>query len=615
MSGNEAMARGAIEAGVGFCASYPGTPATEITSTLMREAKRWGIYVEWSVNEKVALEAATGASWMGVPALCPMKSLGLNVASDFLLNVNLSGTGPGGLVVIVCDDPRGHSSSNEQDSRFYAKAAQVPLLEPSTVRQARDIVRYAFDLSQRHQIPVIVRSTTRLSHSRAPVTISEVTRRDWSVQDSLPSRLFNVPDPHLRHRDLLEKMRIVANEFDNSKWNLRVIRDDPQLAVISSGTCHLYATEASEKIPSADIEHLGLVTTYPLPVNTVSEVLNHAGSFLFVEEVDAFVEDEIRALATQLQLRKTPQFRGKRTGEIPAWGELNVDTVREAICNAIGVETPSRPPEITAASREAARLLIDRPLTFCAGCTHRNVYWALKRLRRRLRDRFRIVVTGDIGCYSLGIFYDAAMETMQAMGSGIGTACGIGQLYRFGTKTKTVAVAGDSTFFHACIPALINARYHKADVTFLILDNRTTAMTGLQTHPGTPDPEQQTSAIDIESIVSAIRPDHMACVTATRVRDVEAAIEQAVEMSGLKVLIMQSVCRLAERSDVRQRHRVTIDESRCRGERCRVCASQYGCVAIAWDESRGHPIIIETECIGCDACVDVCPADAIKSVD
>jgi len=210
MSGNEAIARGALEAGIGFCSSYPGTPSTGITSTLMKDATEHDIYVEWSVNEKVALEAAAGASWAGIPAICPMKSLGLNVAADFLLNLNLSGTGKGGLVVVVCDDPRGHSSSNEQDSRFYAKAAYLPLLEPSTCQQAKDIIPYAFELSTRFEIPVIVRSTTRLCHSRATVKLGEIPKRKWRVTDSLPKRLYNVPNPHLRHRDLLEKLRLVS---------------------------------------------------------------------------------------------------------------------------------------------------------------------------------------------------------------------------------------------------------------------------------------------------------------------------------------------------------------------------------------------------------------------
>jgi len=201
MSGNEAIARGAIEAGIGFCASYPGT----ITTTLQKLAEEFDIYVEWSVNEKVALEAAAGASWAGVPAICPMKSLGLNVASDFLLNLNLSGTGPGGLVIVVCDDPRGHSSSNEQDSRFYARAAQIPLLEPSTYQEAKDLVPFALKLSREYEVPVFIRCTTRLSHSRGLVTIGDIPKREWKA-GSLKDDLFNVPSPHFKHKDLLKKM-------------------------------------------------------------------------------------------------------------------------------------------------------------------------------------------------------------------------------------------------------------------------------------------------------------------------------------------------------------------------------------------------------------------------
>ncbi|MHA1576895.1 MAG: thiamine pyrophosphate-dependent enzyme, partial [Candidatus Thorarchaeota archaeon] len=219
MSGNEALAQGALEAGIGFCASYPGTPSTEIATTLMKEASKHDIHVEWSTNEKVALEACAGASWLGVPSLCTMKSLGLNVAADFLLNVNLSGTGPGGLVLIVCDDPRGHSSSNEQDSRFYAKAALLPLLEPSSCQMAKDVVPYAFELSRKHQIPVLIRSITRLSHSRALVEVGEIPKREWSVSEKLPKNLYNIPNPHLKHSELDETMGNVVSEFETSQLN------------------------------------------------------------------------------------------------------------------------------------------------------------------------------------------------------------------------------------------------------------------------------------------------------------------------------------------------------------------------------------------------------------
>ncbi len=296
MGGNEAIARGALEAGIGFCASYPGTPSTEITTILLDFAEEHDIYVEWSVNEKVALEAAAGASWAGVPAICPMKSLGLNVASDFLLNLNLSGTGTGGLVIVVCDDPRGHSSSNEQDSRFYAKAAQIPLLEPSTYQEAKDLVPFALRLSQKYEVPVLIRSTTRLSHSRGLVIMGDIPKREWKA-GPLKDDLFNVPAPHFKHRDLLGKMEQISKTYDESKWNTNPAEKDLDVLIISSGISRRYSQEAIHLLSSKDIGILNLVTTYPLPRRSVVDALKKTRRVLFSEEINPFVEDEVRSLA------------------------------------------------------------------------------------------------------------------------------------------------------------------------------------------------------------------------------------------------------------------------------------------------------------------------------
>jgi len=612
MSGNEAMARGAMEAGIGFCASYPGTPSTEITESLTRDSTRLDVYIEWSTNEKVALEAAAGASWAGVPALCPMKSLGLNVAADFLLNVNLSGTGKGGLVLVVCDDPQGHSSSNEQDSRFYSKAAMLPLLEPSSCQQAREVIVYAFDLSRRYEIPVMVRSTTRLSHSRGMVTVGELPRRSWTVAKTLPRGLYNVPRPFLKHKELLAKLSLIAAEFEKSPLNTTQFSGSMKLLVASSGICQLYTKEALALAGMHEVGFLGLGTTYPLPQHLIEGAICKAKSVLFVEETDPFIEDETRALAAGLSKTAIPRFLGKRTGAIPSWGEMNVDSVLEAlkVAGLLRTKTPSASAQD--AVDKAERLLIPRSLTFCAGCTHRNVYWVLRKIKNRLKDH--LVVAGDIGCYSLGVFYDEAMQTMQAMGSGIGTACGLGQLHRFGFDSRVVAVAGDSTFFHACMPALVNARHKNADITFLVLDNGTTAMTGFQPHPGSAMQEKGHHQISIAKLVEAVEPDFMAAGDATDIGSMMNLIHSTITREGLKVLILNSVCRLEEeRHDVTResKTRVRISSELCRGEKCKICASQYGCPAIGWDAEEHVPIIIDELCVRCGSCIDVCPDNAI----
>jgi indolepyruvate ferredoxin oxidoreductase alpha subunit len=525
MSGNEAMARGALEAGVGFCTSYPGTPATEIAEYIMARAQDLGVHAEWSVNEKVAIEAAWGASWAGIPSLCSMKSLGLNVASDSLLSMNLSETGDGGFVIIVGDDPRGHSSSTEQDSRFYAKAALLPLLEPSGYQEAKDVVPYAFDISRRFKVPVIIRSTTRLGHSRGLVNPGPIANLDYPKPLKMKENLFNVPDVHLARRDLKIKNQKISEEFDKSPFNRRHMKKDSGLITIASGICQRYAEEALESLGIKNTGALGLVTTHPLPKKVIGKAINSAQNILFLEETDPFLEDAVRAFSTELPSVGC-NFHGKRNDTVPSFGEMNTDLAVQAVQKALGIE-PKRSDDKEVRIRESASaLLIGRALTFCAGCTHRNVYWAVRKVKKRLGNKF--IVTGDIGCYSLGVFYDQAISTLFSMGSGIGIASGLGQLDDFGFDSRVAAVAGDSTFLHACIPALINVKHKYANVTFMILDNSTTAMTGFQKHPGEEDQPEGQRMVSIEKIVQAIGPDFY-------------AVGDAADMSGTIDLIHDTV--------------------------------------------------------------------------
>ena len=602
VSGNEALARGALEAGIGFCASYPGTPSTEITAVIQEAAEEHNIYVEWSVNEKVALEAAAGASWAGIPALTAMKSLGMNVASDFLLNLNLSGTGEGGLGIIVCDDPRGHSSSNEQDSRFFAKAAQLPLLEPSTNQEAKDLVPYALKLSQEFEIPVIIRSTTRLSHSGGLVKFGNIPERNWSSK--IPERnLYNVPYPHLKHRELLEKMQIISKRFSKAKWNKRPREDKNEILIISSGVSHRYSRDAIQLLETDRVDTLKLVTTYPIPEELILSSLTNVKNVLFSEETDPFIEDEVRALVVNQEIR--PKFLGKRTGIILGYGELNTDIMKAAISQLLGEEIRQKRPSYP-------DLLTYRPLTFCAGCTHRNFYWAVRKVRRRMSEK--VFVSGDVGCYSLGAFYDEAMNSMQAMGSGIGVANGLGQLGRFGLDATIIAVAGDSTFFHACLPGLVNAKHKGADLTFVILDNGTTAMTGFQIHPGSRHQDSNLQRVKIEDIVKALNPDYFAKGDANDIPKLIELLHSTIKMKGLKVLLLDSICQLEEmkREPSSTTTSITIDETLCRGRDCRICVSEFGCPAISWNDDRGYPIILDTLCVHCKACLDICPHKAIK---
>ncbi|MHA2310196.1 MAG: thiamine pyrophosphate-dependent enzyme [Candidatus Thorarchaeota archaeon] len=612
MSGNEAMARGALEAGVGFCTSYPGTPATEIIEYIMARAESLGIHAEWSVNEKVAFEAAAAASWAGIPALCSMKSLGLNVASDSLLSMNLSGSGDGGFVIIVADDPRGHSTTTEQDSRFYAKAAILPLLEPSGYQEAKDVVLYAFDISKRFKVPVLIRSTTRLSHSRGLVNLGSVERNDFTRPLKMKENLFNVPDVHLARRDLKIKIKEISMEFDKSPFNELHVKKGSGLLTIASGICQRYAEEAVEVEGVGKASALGLVTTHPLPKAVVGKAIKSAQDILFLEESDPFLEDAVRAFSTELP-SVSCRFHGKRNGVVPSFGELNVDLAIQAVLKTLGFET-ARIEENEDKIRESAReLLIGRALTFCAGCTHRNVYWAVRKVKKRLGGK--LFVAGDIGCYSLGVFYDEAISTLFSMGSGIGIAGGLGQLHGFGFDSRVAAVAGDSTFLHACIPALINARHKKANVTFMILDNSTIAMTGYQKHPGVEEQPEGRRRISIENIVQAINPDFYAVGDAADMSGTIDLIHDTIQKDGLNVLLFESICRLEEQrmgETYADKGRVNIESDSCQGESCKICAAQFGCVALGWHDETARPIIYDHVCVRCGACVLVCPHDAIK---
>ncbi|MEE8372758.1 MAG: thiamine pyrophosphate-dependent enzyme [Dehalococcoidia bacterium] len=614
MMGNEAIARGAIEAGVDFCAAYPGTPSSEIPESLARVAEHFGLYAEWSTNEIVALEAATAASLAGLRAIVAMKQNGVNVCADFLMTVNLSGT-KGGLVIAACDDPSAISSSNEQDSRNFARFADLPLLEPATFQEAKDMTKWAFELSEKIGLPCILRSVTRISHSRGNVELGEIPERTRTAhfEGAYISGAF-VP---IQHSALHQKLAQAQEEFESSEFNWYAGPEDARFVVMTSGSGWLYSREAVAALGlENEVGILKLGTTWPLPERYVIEHLKRAKEVLIVEETDPFLEQNVKVLlAEQPETQDRIEVYGAKSGHLPGFGDINQDKVARALATIKGLEYRTRDEQYAKKAGELALPgLPPRMPTFCPGCPHRASLWAIKAaLKLDGRNGF---VTGDIGCYSLGAgpagFWQ--LKTLHCMGAGTGLASGFGQLGRFGFDQPVVAVCGDSTFFHAAIPGLINARFNNSNVLMVVLDNGGTAMTGFQPHPssgrdavGKPAP-----VVEIEEICKAIGVD-------VAVRDpfeVDQAIEDLYDMlqnDGAKVMVFRRRCYLVEAKEKGKR-RVYVNAEKCIGDDCgcaRFCSRVFNCPGLIWDHDAQRARIDEVVCTGCGVCATLCPRGAI----
>ena len=618
LMGNEAIARGALEAGVKVCAAYPGNPSSEIIGTLAKVAEEMGLHVEWSVNEKVALEVAAAASFAGLRGLCAMKQNGLNVASDFLLNLNLSGS-RGGLVLVVADDPAGVSSSNEEDSRIFAKLGDLPLLEPANFQEAKEMTKSAFEISEQLGLPVLIRSVTRVSHARGNVCLDELPRSSPKPRFENSQRFLALPAV-TNHKLLHEKLNRAKQMFEESPFNFYRGPEKSELMVVTSGSGWMYSLEAMINLNVQErVGVLKLGTTWPLPESFVLEHLKKADRILFIEEVDPFLENNVKEIYAQNCLvLGLKAFFGKASKHIPDVGDLNPEIVTHAIQNLIQVSYEPRPADYAMRAHEAtAELVPARALSFCPGCPHRATYWAVKiALALDGRDGF---VLGDIGCYSLGMGPSGfgQMRTLHAMGSGTGLACGFGQLNRFGLEQPVLAVCGDSTFYHAAMPALANAYYNGANFLLLLLDNSATAMTGFQPHPGTGSTATGSEApvIDLKAIcevfgahVEVVDPFDVAATVETLLRLLQ-------EEKGVKVLILKRECALVSAKHQKRLYQVEVEQEGCLGETCgcnRFCTRIFKCPGLMWDKAAGKARIDEAICTGCGVCTEICPASAIR---
>ena len=617
--GNEAIARGALEAGVRVAAGYPGTPSTEVMEALARVAAEASIYVEWSVNEKVAAEVAAGAATTGLRALAVMKQEGLNVALDFLAHANLIGV-PGGYVIVVSDDPEGWSSAAENDSRGIIRWLGMPLLEPSTAQEAKEMTRYAFDLSEELRLPVVIRGCTRVSHATGIVEFGPLS--DVVQTSHLDTSQNYVPTPVIpKHKALLEKIDRVRELFEESPLNFYEGPENADLVVVAAGSSRLYASEALEFLGLHDqvgILHLG--TTSPLPERFILKHIARASRLLVSEEIEPFLEGSLRRLAAENKWPGGPErIYGKESGQLPRTGELTPTTLIEAVAGIADVEYQL----VDARYRDEAQRLGDtmvvaREAVWCPGCPHRASLWSIKNgMRLDGRDG---VVTGDIGCYALdrrGVTGYNITRTASAMGSGAGIASGLGKLRQFGNNQPVVALCGDSTFFHAAIPALINAQYNRSNFTLALLDNGATALTGFQTHAGVGRNAMGAEAprVDAEAMARATG----ATVEVVDPYVVDDATDKLVELvqseaEGVKVLVFRHPCTLLRPRDAKPDFQMAVDPDRCLGEACgcaRYCIRVFKCPGLTWDRDLEKARIDEAVCIGCGVCASICPEGAI----
>ncbi|MCJ2533220.1 MAG: indolepyruvate ferredoxin oxidoreductase subunit alpha [Candidatus Thermoplasmatota archaeon] len=597
--GNEAIARGALEAGVSVATTYPGTPASEIGDTLARVAKDAGIYFEYSVNEKVATEIAIGAAASGVRALVSMKHVGVNVAADALMTFAYTGT-RGGFVLVTADDPSCHSSQNEQDNRLYAMFGGFPLFEPATPQECLDMTKEAFDVSERLEMPVILRTTTRIAHVRAPVVVGALRKGAAKGEFSKdPGRFVTVPAvARERHLVLLEKLREAEEAAEQSEFNVVIGTGENKIGIITSSVAATYALDAVKELGvSADVLKLGF--SHPLPRRKILEFLKNRDIVVIVEELEPIIETSIRALVQHEGL--TTNVRGKADGLLPRAHEFNEQIVTKGISTALAVD---------AQHQEECDLPSDlpvRPPVLCAGCPHSATYFAVSKAIGK-----KALYATDIGCYTLGVAppYSAA-DLLVCMGSSVGTAGGLAKV----NELPVIAFIGDSTFFHAGVPSLINAVHQRHRFLLMILDNRTTAMTGHQPHPGSrPDPRNPDALpIPLEEVVKGCGVNWLRTVDPYDISTTIDLVNEALAYDGVSVIIARRECALITKRDekgaiIRKHY---IDQEACK--KCKTCVTKFQCPAIS---SIDKVQTIDYDlCAGCGVCAQVCPYGAIKGVE
>lgn len=587
MLGNEAIAQACLEAGVSVATTYPGTPSSEIGAAFEARKHETGLYFEISTNEKVALEVAAAAAVSGLRSMVFFKHVGLNVASDPFVSLGYNGV-RAGMVVLTADDPSLHSSQNEQDSRYYARLALLPMFEPSTPAEAHAMVKQAFELSEKLEVPVIVRTSTRVNHARGIVEVGEVkpAKQKGSFEKD-PSRFVLVPANARRERlQQLDRMKVASAMVEDSQLNF--VAGEGRVGVIASGVAYTYVREHLK-----GVKVLKLGFSYPLPERMIERFIALLDTVIIAEELSPLLELEVMRLARSVN----PELKviGKLSGHLPLAFEYSPDTLR-GLRAVVETDLPEKSIEFGEIK------LPPRPPVLCAGCPHRSTFYAV---RKALGNR-RAVFSTDIGCYTLGLNPPMNMaDYLLCMGSSVGAASGFSQ----SIDDKVIAYIGDSTLFHSGIPGIVNAVFNDHRFLLVILDNGTTAMTGHQPTPGTGRSQEiPCKCIDIEAVVRGCGVEDVRTVDPYDINAARAVFSEVLASDSLSVVISRRVCPLAnKKKGATKLAAYEVDQEKCVG--CKTCIVQFTCPALAFDGKKVR--ILAEACSGCGCCSQVCPKQAI----
>ena len=598
--GNEAIARGGLEAGVAVATTYPGTPSSEISLNFFQISKESKLYFEYSTNEKVALEVAAAAANSGVRSMCIMKHVGMNVAADALLTLAYVGV-KAGLVIVTADDPFMFSSQNEQDNRYYSKMAGLPMLEPSSAQEAKDMVVDAFDLSEKLQLPVIFRTTTRINHSTEIVSLGEL-RAPKTTGDFIKDPLNYVTVPAVSrnlHAKLLLKLDQAEKISENSKHNM--ITGTGTWGIICNGVSYNYVCDSIKELDiQNNIRILRVGFSHPMPRILIRDFLKECEKVLIVEEGEPFMEEAVKAFAQEAGL--TLSIAGKGNGLLTRLYEYNPAQVRESIVKYFGADYASR----QAIDLSDVPEIPQRPPSLCAGCSHRATFYVINQAAAGMET----ICPTDIGCYTLGFLPPLSSgDFLICMGSSVGTSCGFSKT----TGKKVISFIGDSTFFHTGIPGLINAVFNNHNFTLVILDNGITAMTGHQPHPGVDMKAlnfEGYGQVSIEDVVRAVGVKHVSVIRPYRVKKSIDTVKEALMYKGVSVVISREPCVLFAKTLKKPRGKPFFVSEKCKGDRD--CINDLACTAFYIRKNRVY--IDPALCSGCSVCAQICPEHAILPV-